>query len=497
MTTSKVALYQAKHIRLCEEMATDDLGLSEDELMLRAGTSAFSTLSMLYPTVRTLAIFCGSGNNAGDGYVLARLAHKKGYSVVVNQHKTIEDLPPPAARAAVAAIAAGVSCQCLDDAIDPEAELIVDALLGIGLQGDVHGPIATAINQINDSGLPVLALDVPSGLNADTGCVKGVAVKANATVTFIACKLGLMTLDGPDHCGELVCHSLQLESCLLKIKPAAYLLDENLGHALLPRRLKNSHKGHFGHVLVIGGGHGMPGSVYLAANAALRVGAGLVTIATRPEYAGQVLPLLPEAMIYGIEESVELLPLIARATVCIIGPGLGEDEWAKVLFNQAIASQLPMVIDASALRLLAQNPQHDDNWILTPHPGEAASLLQCSNAEIQKDRYQTILALQQQYGGNVVLKGVGSMVCTDEPGVYLCADGNPGMASAGMGDALSGVIAGLIAQGLALAEAVKLGVWIHASAADAAAAVMGERGLLASDLMPYLRRQVNYLSRIK
>ncbi|SPX61870.1 carbohydrate kinase [Legionella feeleii] len=212
---------------------------------------------------------------------------------------------------------------------------------------------------------------------------------------------------------------------------------------------------------------------------------------------GKFLPLLPEAMIYGIEESVELLPLIARATVCIIGPGLGEDEWAKVLFNQAIASQLPMVIDASALRLLAQNPQHDDNWILTPHPGEAASLLQCSNAEIQKDRYQTILALQQQYGGNVVLKGVGSMVCTDEPGVYLCADGNPGMASAGMGDALSGVIAGLIAQGLALAEAVKLGVWIHASAADAAAAVMGERGLLASDLMPYLRRQVNYLSRIK
>ncbi|MFW2534514.1 MULTISPECIES: NAD(P)H-hydrate dehydratase [unclassified Legionella] len=497
MTTSKVALYQAKHIRLCEEMATNDLGLSEDELMVRAGTSAFSTLSMLYPTVRTLAIFCGSGNNAGDGYVLARLAHKKGYSVVVNQHKTIEDLLPPAARAAAAAIAAGVSCQCLDDAIDPEAELIVDALLGIGLQGDVHGPIATAITQINDSGLPVLALDVPSGLNADTGSVKGVAVKANATVTFIAYKLGLMTLDGPDHCGELVCHSLQLESCLVKIKPAAYLLDENLGHALLPRRLKNSHKGHFGHVLVIGGGHGMPGSVYLAANAALRVGAGLVTIATRPEYAGQVLPLLPEAMIYGIEEAVELLPLIARATVCIIGPGLGEDEWAKVLFNQAIASQLPMVIDASALRLLAQNPQHDDNWILTPHPGEAASLLQCSTAEIQKDRYQTILTLQQQYGGNVVLKGVGSMVCTDEPGVYLCADGNPGMASAGMGDALSGVIAGLIAQGLALAEAVKLGVWIHASAADAAAAVMGERGLLASDLMPYLRRQVNYLSRIK
>ena len=496
MTTSKVALYQTRHIRLCEQMATDSLGLSEDELMARAGVSAFSTLSKLYPTLRILAIFCGSGNNAGDGYVLARLAHERGYSVVINQYKTIEDLSPVAARAAAAAIAAGVLCQCLDDVIDSEAELIVDALLGIGLQGDVQGPLATAINQINDSGLPVLALDVPSGLNADTGRVMGVAVHATATVTFIAYKLGLMTLDGPDYCGEMVCHSLQLESCLATIRPAAYLLDEHLGDALLPRRLKNSHKGYFGHVLVIGGGYGMPGSVYLAANAALRVGAGLVTIATKSEYAGQVLPLLPEAMIYGIEEAAELLPLIVKATVCVIGPGFGEDEWAKTLFNQAIASQLPMVIDASALRLLAQNPQHDDNWILTPHPGEAASLLKCSTAEIQKDRYQAILSLQHQYGGNVILKGVGSMVCTDEPGVYLCSDGNPGMASAGMGDVLSGVIAGLIAQGLTLADAVKLGVWIHASAADAAAVVLGERGLLASDLMPYLRRQVNHLLRL-
>lgn len=491
MTASKTALYQTRQIRLCEQMATDDLGLTEDELMARAGSSAFSSLSMLYPDVRTIAVFCGSGNNAGDGYVLARIAHEKGYSVLINQYKTIENLPPAAQHAALQAIAVGVPCQCIDEAIDSDAELIVDALLGIGVKGEVHGPLATAINQINDSELPVLALDVPSGLDADTGRVMGVCVRAAATVTFIGYKFGLMTLDGPDHCGEIICHNLQLAKCLATIPPAAFLLDEGLSGTLLPRRLKNSHKGQFGHVLVIGGGYGMPGSVLMAAHAALRVGAGIVTVATRPEHANQALPLLPEVMIYGVNEAAELLPLIAKATVCIIGPGLGEDEWAKALFTTALASQLPMVIDASALRLLAQNPQHDDNWILTPHPGEAASLLKCTTADIQSDRYQAIINLQSLYGGNVILKGVGSLVSTDESEIYLCNAGNPGMASAGMGDALSGIIAGLVAQGLLLADAAKLAVWLHARAGDLAAAERGERGLLASDLMPYLHRLVN------
>ncbi|KTC85153.1 bifunctional ADP-dependent NAD(P)H-hydrate dehydratase/NAD(P)H-hydrate epimerase [Legionella brunensis] len=494
MTTAKISLYQSKHIRLCEQLAITDLGLSEDELMERAGHSAFLTLTKLYPAVRNLAIFCGSGNNAGDGYVLARLAHEKGYSVLINQYKSVENLPPAARHAALIAIAAGVPCQCLDDPIDSDAELVIDALLGIGLQGEVKGPLVAAINQINESELPILALDIPSGLNADTGTVLGVCVRATTTATFIARKLGLMTLDGPDHCGKIVCHSLGLENCMSTISPAAYLLDENLRNTLLPRRLKNSHKGLYGHVLVIGGGHGMPGSVYLTANAALRVGAGLVTIATRPEYAGHVLPSLPEAMIYGIEEVEELSPLISRATICVIGPGLGEDEWAMALFTKALTSQLPMVIDASALRILAKNHQHDDNWILTPHPGEAASLLGCSTVDVQKNRYQAVCKLQQQYGGHVILKGVGTLIATDKSEAYLCAAGNPGMASAGMGDALNGVIAGLAAQGLSLADAAKLGVWVHATAADAAAIAMGERGLLASDLMPYLRHQVNRLS---
>jgi hydroxyethylthiazole kinase-like uncharacterized protein yjeF len=491
MTSSKTMLYQAAQIRSVELMAVNELGLSEDELMTRAGTSAFSRLCKLYPKVRSIAVFCGSGNNAGDGFVLARLAKEKGFSVIVNQYKSVEHLPPAACHAALQALAAGVSCQCIDDPIDSEVELIVDALLGIGLQGQVHGPLATAISQINDANLPVVSLDVPSGLDADTGQVMGVCVQASQTLTFIGYKLGLMTSDGVDQSGELSCHNLQLEKCLAQIQPAAILLDEQLNQTLLPPRLKNSHKGKFGHVLVIGGNYGMPGSVVMAANAALRVGAGAVTIATRPKHANQALPLLPEAMIYGIDEPRELLALIDKATVCIIGPGLGEDEWAKALSSAALASQLPMVIDASALRLLVQNPQHDDNWILTPHPGEAASLLNCTTADIQNDRYQAIIRLQERYGGNVILKGAGSLVATDDSEIYLCNGGNPGMASAGMGDALSGVIGGLVAQGLLLSDAAKLGTWLHATAGDAAAAERGERGLLASDLMPYLQGLVN------
>jgi len=238
MTTSKVALYQTPHIRLCERMAKEDLGLSEDELMARAGFIAFTTLEKLYPAVRTIAVFCGGGNNAGDGYVLARLAKTKGYTVIVNQYKTIENLPAAAQHAALQALAIGVVCQSIDEPIDSDAELIIDALLGIGLKGPVQGPLATAITQINDSGLPVLAIDVPSGLEADTGAVLGVCVHAVATVTFIGYKLGLLTLDGPDHCGEIICHNLQLDKCLANITPAAYLLDDSL-LSLLPKGLKN------------------------------------------------------------------------------------------------------------------------------------------------------------------------------------------------------------------------------------------------------------------
>ncbi|MDR3442894.1 MAG: NAD(P)H-hydrate dehydratase [Legionella sp.] len=492
MTKPENALYRCEQIRDCEQQAMSSYFLDENELMSRAGAEAFFYLKKLHPHVQHIAVFCGSGNNAGDGYVVARLAHEHGLSVTIYQCKALVDLPPAAQHAALAAIAAGVECQPADEFIESEAELIVDALLGIGLKGPVHGVIASAISQINESNVPVISLDIPSGLNADTGQVENFCVKATTTLTFIALKTGMFTADGPDYCGMIHCCSLQLDACSAKQTAVANLLNSATLAIPLPARKKNSHKGSYGHVLVIGGGPGMPGAIYLAAKAAMRTGAGAVSIATWPEHAKGALPMMPEAMVWGVKSAKDLLPLLAKASVCVIGPGLGDSDWAVSLFLAAITSQLPMVIDASALRLLAEHPQLDDNWILTPHPGEAAALLSCTTQLIEKDRYQAAAKIQQQYGGVVVLKGVGTIIQDTEKNTFICPKGNPAMASAGMGDVLSGIIAGLCAQGLSLSDAATAGVYAHALAGDKVAHNLGGAGLLASDLFDVLPYVLNY-----
>lgn len=271
---------------------------------------------------------------------------------------------------------------------------------------------------------------------------------------------------------------------------AAY---DKLASQLLLPRLKSAHKGLYGHVLIIGGGPGMPGAVALAANAALRVGAGMVSIATWPDYARQPLPGLPEAMIHAINTPECLAPLMSKATVCILGPGLGEGDWAKQVYSAVITTTKPLVIDASALRLLAGSVgeiSHKE-WVLTPHVGEASALLHCSTGDVQANRQDAAKRIQAQYGGTVVLKGHESLMVDTKQHVSTCHAGNPGMATAGMGDVLSGVIGGLIAQGITPADAARLGVWLHATAGDHAAKASGERGMIASDLMPFLHLLVN------
>ena len=262
-------------------------------------------------------------------------------------------------------------------------------------------------------------------------------------------------------------------------------------YSLLSPREKTAHKGSYGHVLIIGGGMGMPGAVALAAHAALRVGAGCVTVATHPEYAKQCLPGLPEVMVYGVNQPNDLNPLLAKATVCVLGPGLGEGEWAEQLYNHVVSTSHPLLIDASALRLLAKSPKQCNNWVLTPHPGEAAALLESTHSEVQSHRENALKGLQQRYHGTIVLKGHETLIIDPQHSVSICKAGNPGMATAGMGDVLSGVIGGLIAQNIALPDAARLGVWLHANAGDKAAQVLGERGLMASDLMPFLHQLSN------
>lgn len=488
MQNLPLQLYRAADVRALDRLAITQYGIPGFELMTRAGTAVFTSIRRNYPRARALAVFCGGGNNAGDGYVVAALARSAGYRV------KLFALTDPAQLSGDAATACrqftdqgGVTLRFSDGEVLAGIDLIVDALLGTGLDRPVSGVFAGAIAAINQSGLPVIAIDIPSGLHADTGAVMETAVKADRTLSFIGLKQGLFTGEAADYCGVIEFAGLEVPEAVYASVPISARLTRK---SPWPPRKRCSHKGHYGHVLVIGGNLGYSGAARLAAQAALRTGAGLVSLATRSAHAQVLNMAQPELMCAGVETVEQLAPLLEKASVLAIGPGLAQDEWAKTMLDAALTWQMPRVMDADALNLLAQSPARKDNWVLTPHPGEAARLLAMSSAQVQQDRFAAATALQAQYGGVAVLKGAGTLIKSTGCLAVSCT-GNPGMASGGMGDVLTGVIAGLIAQGLDLATAAEQGVYVHGLAADSAAKHSGERGLAAGDLLPWLRHWVN------
>ncbi|HWQ94465.1 MAG TPA: NAD(P)H-hydrate dehydratase [Gammaproteobacteria bacterium] len=489
MTALPTTLYRAAQVRELDRIAIEEFGIPGSTLMEHAGEAAFHALRQHWPEVRRIVAVCGLGNNGGDGYVVARLAAEAGLEVTVLQVGDAQHLRGDALQArgrldATATLALPFEPRALGD-----ADLIVDALLGTGLKGEPRGAWREAIEVINSADKPVLAVDIPSGLDADTGCMQGAAVRAALTVTFIGLKQGMVTADGPDHCGVIQFNDLGVPSEVFNRVTAAATRIELQNLPRLSARQRNSHKGDYGRLLVIGGEHGMAGALRLCGEAALRVGAGLVYLATRADHAAVISAQRPELLCYGVERPEQLTPLLERTDVIAIGPGLGQSEWASQLLARVLDTGLPLVVDADALNLLALEPLRRDNWVLTPHPGEAARLLKTNPAEIQSDRYSAAAELQKRYGGVVVLKGAGTLVVTEQ-GVEVCSAGNPGMASAGMGDVLTGVIAGLIAQGLSLEDAARRGVCLHAAAGDKAAE-QGESGLIATDLLPWVRSLLN------
>lgn len=489
--TDTIPLSTAAQVRRFDQRAVDESGLAAGELMARAGAAAFALLRSRWPQARHVIVLCGIGNNGGDGYVLAHLARTAGYGVRVVQLGDTSSLRDEAAAAAAAYRAAGGTVQSWMQQTSLAADVLVDALFGTGLTRAVGGDWRLAIEAVNAGATPVLSLDIPSGIHADSGTVLGVAVRATATITFVARKQGLYTGAGLACGGAIEFAGLGVPDVVYAdTPPPAELITPAVLLRNLPPRPRDAHKGRYGHVLVIGGDIGMSGAVRLAAEAAARVGAGRVTIATRSAHAVQLNATRPELMCRGIDDSEQLQSLITRATVLAIGPGLGQTTWGRGLLDCALNSSLPLVVDADALNLLAQQPARRDNWVLTPHPGEAARLLQCSSANINADRFDAVRELAARYGGVAVLKGAGSLIVTAAAPVAVCTAGNPGMASGGMGDVLTGVIAALLAQGLSLFDAARSGVLAHALAGDAAA-IEGERGLLASDLFSHLRRLVN------
>jgi len=496
METLSAYVYQPEQVRELDRIAIEELGIPGYELMCRAGQAAFDAAHERYTSALHWLVLCGAGNNAGDGYVIARLARKAGLDVTVVALVDPTQLHGDAATAWEDFHAAGGAVLGFADADFARAELVIDALLGTGLGRELDGAYLQTVDAVNASGLPVVAVDMPSGLHGSSGEIMGAAVRASVTVSFVGLKQGFYLADGPDCIGELVFSDLGIPlKPVRSVQPTLRIFQQQDLDELLPRRPRTAHKGTFGHVLVVGGNDGMGGAVRLAGAAALRAGAGLVTVATRPANVPVVNAACPELMATAAFAGHDMEGALARATVIALGPGLGTDGWAQALFDQVVNLAMPKVIDADALNLLAANPQHREDWILTPHPGEAARLLNTDTASVQHDRIGALAELCERYGGTVILKGHASLVGTSNELPYLIDRGNPGMASGGMGDALTGITAAFMAQNPAAgaSRCAAGAAFAHATAGDAAAQ-HGERGMLATDLIAQLRTCLNHAS---
>ena len=492
MTDIDRRLYAAAQVRELDRRAIEEHGIPGYTLMRRAAAAAWSAARDRWPLARTVVVVAGSGNNGGDGYEIACLALDAGCQVRVCE----VDARQPGGDAATAR-AAWLARGPIEryDEVSAEffqADLIVDAIFGTGLARPPQGAALAAIESIalaRGSGAAVLAVDIPSGLYADTGAELGRAVRADLTVTFIGRKLGLHTGQGPACAGRILFEPLDVPAAVYEnLAPLARLMDAHDLRHCLPPRPRTAHKGDNGHVLIVGGDAGTIGAVLLAARAALRAGAGLVTVATRAAHAALLTAAQPELMCRGVESAGELQTLIGRADVVAIGPGLGQGDWGRMACDEAFAAGKPLVVDADALNLLAHQPQRNERWLLTPHPGEAGRLLGIATAEVQADRVESVRQLRLRYGGVALLKGAGTLVQGVD--LALCPYGNPGMGAGGMGDALTGIAAALLGQGLDSETAAGAAALTHALAGDRAARD-GERGLTPSDLIDALRAVVN------
>ena len=485
-------VYLTADVRSVEAAAA--AGRKPPQLMERAGLAAAEIARDLCGgSGKPVLVLAGPGNNGGDAFVVARHLKKWYFKVTVvfagDEKKLSAD--------ARAALAAWRKSGGTITAAVPAAQrwsLAVDGIFGIGLERDVGGQYAKWIESVNGLGIPVLALDVPSGLHSDTGRVMGCAVRATHTATFIALKPGLLTLDGPDHCGEIHLCALDLDPRSLHGAAGSLIGPQVLAQALPPRR-RNSHKGDYGSVGIVGGDHGMVGAALLAARAALKTGAGRVYAGLLALDAPLVDAAQPELMLRTADEVLKLKQLSCLA----VGPGLGQLPDAAFYLKWALETRLPLVLDADALNIVAadealkkQLNQIDTPRVLTPHPAEAARLLNVSTRDIQNDRVESARAIARKFRSFVVLKGAGSLCAAPDGDWHINISGNPGMASAGMGDVLTGIIAALIAQGADAKMALLAGVHLHGAAADqAVAAGAGPVGLTATEVIEAARKLLN------
>jgi ADP-dependent NAD(P)H-hydrate dehydratase / NAD(P)H-hydrate epimerase len=453
-------IYLTDEIRRIERDAGDTL----PPLMERAGAAAAELAARLASErQKDILVLAGPGNNGGDARIAAARLQEQFYRVTVAQRP--------------------------DELRDASWALVVDGLFGIGLARDIDGDYARLIDYANRQTCPVLALDIPSGLHSDTGRVMGRAVRATHTITFIGLKPGLLTLDGPDHCGEIIVADLGLPSA----KANAWVTSRELFQSALKRRPRNFHKGMAGSLAVLGGASGMAGAALLSARAALKLGAGRVYLGML-DHTLHVDPSAPELMLRHADDALGL-----DLEAMVVGPGLGDSERAETLLGAALASELPCVLDADALNLISENAdmrhacaRRSAETILTPHPAEAARLLASNTAAVQNDRVKAARMLAENLNAHVVLKGNGSILVARDGHWFVNRTGNPGMASAGMGDVLAGMLGALLAQGYSGESALVLGTHLHGAAADAlSASGIGPVGMTATEVADTARRLWN------
>ena len=476
-------LYDKESVYRMDITAVEADGLSEISLMQRAGERVGREISNRWPDITRITIFAGSGNNGGDAFVVAILAKRQGMEVQLIVRGDLSRQSETSVHFREIWLQSG------GDIVEWDrqkivGEVIVDGLLGIGLVRELDNDWQLLIQQINQANAVRIAIDIPSGLNANTGIAQPCAVDADLTVTFIGAKVGQYLSDGPDFCGELVFDDLGISSHISRSQTPVLSVLDHSNVALPAKRKRNSHKHQFGHVLIIGGDRGMTGAASLAAQAALRAGAGLVTVLVHPECIHD-LSAIPELMVQSWHDIIEKLE---QATVILIGPGLGQSEAAKYCLEKLQTCNKPVVVDASALQPGFLSELESNQVVITPHPGEAAKLLSTTSAQIQADRTGASQKLVEKFNMVSVLKGSGSIIALTGSIPVINLRGNPGMAVAGMGDVLAGLIAALLGQDLSPFEAAKTGVYIHALCAENYAIDNDETGLIASDIIQRIPR---------
>ena len=478
--------YFSEQSRKIDQLARQAESSAAPVLMERAGQALWQAFKEQWPNAQSVGVFCGAGNNGGDGYIFARLACEAGCIVHLYSPEAPSTLKGDALKAWKTAEKKGLAITSLEQALS--SDVLLDALLGTGLSKPVNDPLAAIISDINNSARPVLAADIPSGLCANTGARLGICVLADVTVTMIVPKPGLYTGVGPDYTGQIYLASLEVEEAILSQVPASALgITFNSAKSWLHPRRPSTHKGACGHVVVLGGNLRFAGAGLMAGTAGLRSGCGKVSWGTHPQHAAWAGLNCPEIMTVPLDNTSAVTELCEQADVIAVGPGLGQDEWGLEVLKAALSMSLPTVLDADALNLIARyDLSVSGDFILTPHPGEAARLLNSEISKVQADRFEALAQLVERTQGVVVLKGCGSLIAGPNWPTHICLNGNPGMATAGMGDILTGTIAGLWAQGLSPEKAATLGVCVHGKAGELAA-LSGSRGMMATDILPFIR----------